>query len=193
MLALQTGIQLDTRMVEFAGIMEEGIALSKESYRYDVETGRLYIAHLESSAQNIRAGAVLFTLQLKSVESGKLSKAISLNQQNFENYVVDNQANPTYLNLRIHDEMEALTVNQNTPNPFADYTEVKYFIADDGKVEISIYDNAGILIYNQIRQCNAGVNQLRIDREQLGDKRGVFFLHIATGERKEIKKLLRLN
>lgn len=192
-LALQTGIQLDTRMVEFAGIMEEGVALSKESYRYDVETGRLYIAHLESSVQNMRAGAVLFTLQLKSVESGKLSKAISLNLPDFENYVVDNQANPTYLNLRIHDEMEALTVNQNTPNPFADYTEVKYFIADDGKVEISIYDNAGILIYNQIRQCNAGVNQLRIDREQLGDKRGVFFLHIATGERKEIKKLIRLN
>ncbi len=193
MLALQTGFQLDNKTVEFAGILEEGIALAKDEYRYDVQTGRLYIAHVESRTQQLRAGAVLFTLQLKTIESGKLSKAVGLGIPEFEDYIVDGQVKQSYLNLRIHDEMEALTVNQNTPNPFAEYTEVKFFIADEGKVEIAIYDNSGILIYNQVRHCSAGVNQLRIDREQLGDKRGVFFLHIATGERKEIKKLLRLN
>ncbi|MBK7007997.1 MAG: T9SS type A sorting domain-containing protein [Saprospiraceae bacterium] len=191
--AIQTGLKIDTRHLEFAGIMDESIVLPKESYRYDLNTGMLYIAHLESSPLNLRPGAVLFILQFKTLESGKLSKALSLDATVFENFLVDENIAPVYLNVRMSDDLEALTVNQNTPNPFAEYTEVKYFIADDGMVEITIYDNAGIKIFNQVRHCNAGVNQLRIDREQLGDKRGVFFLHIATGERKEIKKLLRLN
>gem|GEM_PF-3020839 len=191
--AIQTGLKIDTRHLEFAGIMDESIVLPKESYRYDLSTGMLYIAHLESSPLNLRPGAVLFILQFKTLESGKLSKALSLDATVFENFLVDENIAPVYLNARMSDDLEALTVNQNTPNPFAEYTEVKYFIADDGMVEITIYDNAGIKIFNQVRHCNAGVNQLRIDREQLGDKRGVFFLHIATGERKEIKKLLRLN
>lgn len=191
--AIQTGIKIDTRNLEFAGIMDESIALPKESYRYDLNTGMLYIAHLESTPVELRPGAVLFILQFKTIERNKLSKVLSLETAAYENFLVDVNIEPVYLNVRMSDDLEALTVSQNTPNPFADYTEVKYFIADDGMVEITIYDNAGSKIFNQVRHCTAGVNQLRIDREQLGDKRGVFFLHIATGERKEIKKLLRLN
>ncbi|MBK8700871.1 MAG: HYR domain-containing protein [Saprospiraceae bacterium] len=190
---LQLGFKFDTDLLEFTGIMEEQLTLSKEEYTYNVVKGELKMAIVQKSPLSVRSGGVLFILQFKSKKSGKLSQSIAMIENGFDQAWVNTSYEQRQLLMRIENGMEALTVQQNTPNPFVDQTDVKFFVAEDAKVEISIFDNTGSRIYSQVRPYGAGVNQLRIDKEQLGDRKGVFFLHIATGERKEIKKLLRMN
>ena len=190
---LQMEMKIDGEVLDFVGIMNEEMNLSKDDYNYDQNSGILNLLKLYQKPLAVKEGGVLFTLQFRTLKSGKLSKCIALTDTPLKNNIVDENDKEVRLIIRFLDGMEALTVNQNTPNPFIDHTDVKFFIAEDGKVEISIYDNNGIKFYNNVQSYSSGVNMLRIDREQLGDRKGVFFLHVATGERKEIKKLLRLD
>ncbi|MFM2394152.1 MAG: hypothetical protein RLZZ546_2134, partial [Bacteroidota bacterium] len=134
-----------------------------------------------------------FTLQLKTSSKGKLSESIELSNEKINALISDDKDILYKANLNYSNGYETLNVSQNIPNPFAEQTDVKFFIAESGLVEISIYDNNGKVIHSQIKNYNGGVNQIRIDKDQLGDLKGVFYLHIATGEKKEIKKMIRLN
>jgi Dockerin type I domain len=189
--ALQMQMIIDKDVLDFRGIMAEGIALDEEDYYYNSNTGELRIVNLNRSNVNIKAGAVLFTLQFKAKAPEKLSRV--LNALGKGNFFVNENVSQSELVLRYADDTEALIVNQNVPNPFEDYTDVKYFLAEKSKVEMTIYNASGLAIYNGILEGRAGENVQRIDGQQLGGNTGVFFLHIATGERREIKKLLRLN
>lgn len=189
---IQMSLKLDKNL-DFHGILNESLNLENADYHFDPESHTLNLSYFNTETTPIRENGVLFTIQLKSNSKGKLSESINLNQSKLEAQVSDERDELYKANLVYSNGYEVLNVSQNVPNPFAEQTDVKFFLAETGLVEISIYDNSGKLIHNQIKNYSGGVNQIRIDKDQLGDLRGVFYLHIATGEKKEIKKMLRLN
>jgi hypothetical protein len=190
---LQLGLDIDVNNLDFVGVMNDGLSLSDEDFHYNKSTGKLKIAYANNKQVNVKNGGDLFVLQLKAKKNGRLSESLSLTKDKYNQQIIDETLKVSELNIRYHDGIEALSVSQNSPNPFNDFTDVKFFIAEASKVEFKIYNNAGIEIYNNIKEFPRGLNQIRVDADQLGNSKGVFFLHIATGERKEIKKLLRVN
>ncbi len=189
--ALQLMVNLDKNMLDFVGVMAEDIMIEENDYHYNTLTGELRIINVNKRAQSLKEGRALFTLQFKAKGSGKLSAALEV--KSIASFVLNSSDLQEEIALRFSDNSEPLLVNQNVPNPFEDFTDVKFKLAEDSKVEMTIYDGSGMTIYNNVASYKSGENQIRIDRQQLGSKTGVFFLHIATGEKREIKKLLRLN
>ncbi len=189
--AMQLNIIINNDILEFRGVMAEGIALNEEDYHYNTATGELRIVNINTKSVNLKQDAVLFTLQFKAKAADKLSQVINTTASG--NFVLSDKDEAMDLTLRYADEIEPLVVNQNVPNPFESYTDVKYFLSDKSKVELTIYNASGLSIFNSMIEGKVGENTLHIDREQLGENTGIFFLHLATGERREIRKLLRLN
>lgn len=191
--ALQLNFKLDKNSVKFQGIMSEGLDISKDNYFYNEETGMLTIAYYNETKTELSQNTILFTLQLSTLDKNKLANAIAVTNAHISNEAYNSNDEKYEAVLRYSDNMEALSVSQNTPNPFSDQTEVKFFIYDDALVEVSIFDNSGAKVYNSVKSFKGGMNKLTIGKEELGDARGVFYLHISTGERNEIKKMIRIN
>ena len=59
-------------------------------------------------------------------------------------------------------------------------------------LEISVFNQAGIKVYNNYANYSAGMNQIEINDQKLNNENGVFYLHIAGAEMKEIVKLIRI-
>lgn len=188
--ALQMQMIIDKDVLDFRGIMSEGISLNEEDYYYNSSTGELRIVNLNKSNVSVKAGAVLFTLQFKAKAPDKLSRVF--NALGKGNFVVSDDLSQSDLVLRYADDTEALVVNQNVPNPFEDYTDVKYFLAEKSKVEMTIYNASGLVIYNGILEGRAGENVQRIDGQQLGGNTGVFFFAHCHRRKKRNQKTIAI-
>jgi hypothetical protein len=189
--AIQLDLKIDVQSLDFVGIMSEGIAVNEDDYHYNPSTGVLRLINMNNKPIQLRQDATLFTIQLKAKKNGKLSEVISPSASG--NFVLNAADETNEIMLRFMNNSDALIVDQNVPNPFEDHTDVKFILAEDGKVEMAIYNSAGLNIYNNVSNYKSGEHNIRIDKNQLDDNVGVFFLHLSTGEKREIKKLLRLN
>ncbi len=91
---------------------------------------------------------------------------------------------------------EVLTLKGNFPNPFIDYTEIKYVLPQKGKVEINIYNLAGqkvITLYQGIQ--DTGWQAVRWDgimRTGIRVGPGVYFYRINWREKVVTKKMIVL-
>ncbi|MCX6272836.1 MAG: T9SS type A sorting domain-containing protein, partial [Bacteroidetes bacterium] len=59
-------------------------------------------------------------------------------------------------------------LGQNIPNPFNRYTEIPYYLPEDGKVTIKVFDMLGKVVMNLADEIqNSGTHQVRIDENNL--------------------------
>ncbi|MEN6363402.1 MAG: family 16 glycosylhydrolase [Bacteroidales bacterium] len=92
----------------------------------------------------------------------------------------------------INEVNETQNILQNYPNPFKDNTELKYNIAKDENVNLSIYDINGRKLKELVNEFkNAGAYTLKINSTVIGGD-GVYFCKLETANKVSTIKLIVL-
>lgn len=79
-------------------------------------------------------------------------------------------------------------LNQNFPNPFNPLTQINYYIAKDGLVNISVYNINGQLVKELINEFKTS-GEYKVDFDGTLIASGVYFYTIRSGEFTDTKRL----
>ncbi|MEE9410971.1 MAG: T9SS type A sorting domain-containing protein, partial [Candidatus Heimdallarchaeota archaeon] len=79
----------------------------------------------------------------------------------------------------------------NTPNPWAEYTNINFYLPKSMDVEFAIYDLAGRKLITKNGNYNEGLNTIIIEQSELNAD-GVLYYEIKTSTRKIVKKMIAL-
>ena len=88
----------------------------------------------------------------------------------------------------------ALTVSQNSPNPFNPSTDIRYTLRRDSRVTVTILTPAGRQVATLVDDEQVvGVHSVRWDgRDRLGQQAasGVYFCRLVAGSFMETRKMM---
>ena len=95
-----------------------------------------------------------------------------------EAYGVDGKVKGLNLSKRIKDDA-GISDLQVSPNPFSDYTLVNFYSANTGNAFLRVYDAKGQEVFFEKFSLQKGLNQMRINKEQLAEANGLFFVTVS--------------
>lgn len=137
----------------------------------------------------------LFVLRGRATKKGLLSDMLSMSRDQSKAYKLGFEYEAFDINLSgVQDEEKpfSLSLNQNQPNPFSDYTMIQFSLPLKTKARIELFSSSGkLLLYKQING-QQGVNQVEIQKEDLEYSGLIYYSLIANGER-ITKRMIRTN
>ena len=100
---------------------------------------------------------------------------------------------PTPVGGRLDKVKDAVTPElfQNKPNPFYSGTEISFYLPNDGKAELVIYDVTGKELKSVKGMFDAGYHEIEIERNELPSY-GVYFYTLRTGSFMDTKQMILL-
>jgi hypothetical protein len=84
------------------------------------------------------------------------------------------------------------TLFQNVPNPFSDITTVSFNAENDGKIELSVMDISGKVIYQTNNNYSKGQHQVVITKDQLNGIAGVYYIQMKSNHVTSTKKMIMI-
>ena len=82
----------------------------------------------------------------------------------------------------------SVRLEQNVPNPFADRTEIKYFLDMPGMVEISVSNMIGQEVFSTRHLGNSGENIFEFNAHELNE--GIYIYSVDTGNYTLTKRMV---
>lgn len=126
--------------------------------------------------------AALFSITVRAHASGLLSDMIKKNDnwlpteayvgEAFDIKQVDLLFSPH------NSTQQTFSLDQNSPNPFNNKTDINFTITKEGVVSLHIYDDLGRLVYFKNKAAAKGKNTFTIDREELNET-GVYYYSVS--------------
>jgi hypothetical protein len=186
---LQLKIKLDPSKAKFEGVYSDKIDLD---YEYEEQTGMLKVIGLPISQVDIHSQESVFKLKVKGIQSSKISELLQKIDDKDNFYINENDQAIRY-NINFNEADKALTMDQNQPNPFSNHTEIEFALNKESLVNITIYNATGSKVFEQNVNYKSGKNTLRINKEDLANQVGIFYVYMSSGENREVKKIMRIN
>ena len=87
---------------------------------------------------------------------------------------------------------EKFTLYAAYPNPFNPETNIRYYIAQNSKVTISIYSQLGMLVFKQSKELNQGMQSFKwnaTSSKSVSLTSGIYYLTISDGIENLTQKL----
>jgi hypothetical protein len=81
------------------------------------------------------------------------------------------------------------TLFQNSPNPFSDMTVISFNMKETSDAILTIYDNAGKLVYRQNRLFFTGLNNIPVERN-LFQSAGTYTFSLQTAHAAATRQLI---
>jgi hypothetical protein len=78
---------------------------------------------------------------------------------------------------------------QNTPNPVANETSIRFNLPSESNAKLTIYDVQGKVVLVKQGEFNAGVNEFRVSKSEL-NANGVLYYRLDTPEHSGTKKMI---
>lgn len=192
MAGYQLSLSFDTEQLELVE-MERGAAGTQRFNTTDLDDGFIHTAW-HRSPDNEAAGPsddILFSLILRARENVRLSEALRITPRGLPAEAVGPAAERYQLALEFKTPTVVPTefaVAQNSPNPFRQQTQIRYFLPEAATVELRITDVNGQLLRRIRTEGAAGENRLEIAREDLAS--GILFYSLTDGKNSITRKML---
>ncbi len=136
----------------------------------------------------------LFSLTLLAAADAKLSEVLSLTDRatRTEGYSTTGDIRNLVLNFgstTVATEA-AFELLQNTPNPFAASTEIRFNLPVAADATLTVQDVTGKVVLVRIIEANAGFNKTVISRREVGGSAGVLTYTLTAGEYTATRKMV---
>jgi hypothetical protein len=190
--AMQMEFVLDPRRVILEGIKSDIFTLSEQDYTYDPSTGKVRVVHLPQEVTDMSSIENFLTLNVMPLADAAVSEVLKLATSEENSFINEQDENITF-ELFFKDAEKILSVDQNQPNPFSNYTDIKFQLSIASEVQTTIVNSTGVKVFESKMGYSAGQNNLRISKEDLGGTTGIFYVYISTGEERAVKKIMRFN
>ena len=93
---------------------------------------------------------------------------------------------------RTTDKSESFNLYQNFPNPFDDFTIVRFDLPSDAPAVINVYNVSGRKIYSRSGDFRRGINQIELRKEELKEP-GILYLEIISDQYRASKKMMLMD
>ena len=189
-----SGLQLDLSLDGMTILdVKEEILLINESVSYIVNDG-IRISYEHKNREVIPSAASLFTLSVRANFDGMLRDMISINDNQFTSESYDLDLNINDLGLRWQEDVSngyQFGVSQNQPNPWQNATSIDVKMPKKGKVNFTIFDISGKVIYQNIMNLESGINKIRLTKDMLLSS-GVMFYEVEYDNEVIRKKMFNV-
>ncbi len=106
-----------------------------------------------------------------TAQSGSAIEALSLRNKDTEDYIL----------------------YQNRPNPFADRTQIQFYLPENTNIKLTVFNIAGKKLTGTEGNFNKGLHQYEIQSNQLENSSGVIYYQLKTENFVATKKMILLN
>jgi hypothetical protein len=192
LIGTQFALAFDPSVVAFTTI-RPGVLDIKAFHMNEIHAagGKVYVSMDAASGVQIREGDVLFTIEFRSLSSGK-SNVFGFDNQWFASEMYDNDASARMLELTTDQEVSgesAFMLFQNKPNPFKDETSISFSLEASSEVVLRIMDVTGRIVLKQSGKMDKGFHKIQVNAAMLG-KTGVFYYQIEASGQSATKKMI---
>ncbi len=188
----QFTMELDRNKVEIAGI-DYGVAKAENFGVFKREGVITTSWNRKAGAEN--GDAILFTLKLKAVGAGSLSEALKVSSRYTANEAYNEAGDFLTVALNFGSSNLASVrpeLLQNTPNPFAEQTQIGFFLPEASEARLTIRDAKGSIVYRLKANYSKGWSQVTIKQSDL-KAAGVLYYSLDTPNFTDTKKMVLLN
>jgi len=134
-----------------------------------------------------------FTLKVMAKDPSKLSEMLSLATDYSKAKVYDSDGDLYELKLTFNGEAkEKLRLFQNTPNPFGEVTNIRFYLPADAITTLSVFNLNGQIQKTIQAYFPKGMNTIPILKSDL-NLSGVYYYKLATGNQSVIRKMMLID
>lgn len=187
----QFTVDYDQTLVSFKDIkMGKSSVLTDENFGIHAADGKITVSWHSADLTQFSSNNALFSIEFMSKGKGLISDAIDLNSTitKAEAYVGENVLDVKLLNRESSTDGRLL-VYQNTPNPFANSTEINFGIPQSGEVSLTVHSLTGQVMYQLDKYYNAGSHTITLNRENL-DYTGVLYYTVQFAGDSQTKQMI---
>ena len=187
----QYTLSFDQNSIE---LLDVEYALAQEinfGYRY-VDQGLITSSWNQNAALN--GEDRLYSITIKAKEDIALSQVIDITSRLTTAEAYDKGYNDLAVKLKFTepiDIVEAFVLEQNSPNPFRSYTDIRFNLPTAEQVNLNVYDINGRLLKRIRGDYPKGEHLIRLDGSDLIE--GVMYYEIEAGGYRAIKKMMKIN
>jgi hypothetical protein len=147
--------------------------------------GKIRLSWNNESVQKV-TDVVNLTFVVKA--NTKISEALSMSEFASQAYNEDLESIDIAIRSNKKDS-QSFELMQNTPNPFAETTEISFIIPQSSKVSLTVYDVKGRSVIKHSENYESGKNTISINRRDLGIS-GVYYYTLEAGSNFATKKMV---
>lgn len=85
-------------------------------------------------------------------------------------------------------DLTKFDVEQNSPNPFAESSEIRFSTVDNSNIEFKVFNMLGAVIYNKNFKTSKGINTIKIEANSFAP--GVYIYSITNGDKTITKRMI---
>ncbi len=184
---LQATISLEAAQGNFVGLEAAGLDMDNSNYAIHKDGSAVSLSWNTAEAIDFDKNEVLFYILMEGAGSNNFT--LAKDGMTAETYL-DGQAGTLDLETRTNAAIvQSLTVSQNQPNPWSDYTEINYNLTQASKVVLTVFDIQGRQAFTQTENVTAGKHSIRIASSDLSGS-GIYTYILQTDNETVRKKML---
>ncbi len=191
----QFTLQFDTEVLDFVGVQEEALALSKYTFGMSrLESGILTASWHTLEHQNLEEDAVLFSLVFATKSNELLSKTMKMNSKWTSAEAYRGNGENLGVTLQFNGEngiLSSFELYQNRPNPFYSATIVSFSLPETQEATLKLYDISGGLLKVITDVYPKGLNQVEVYGKDLPTK-GTIIYQLQTANDIATRKMILL-
>ena len=181
----QMSLAFDNTALEFVGI--EGANIDDSNYRL----GENYVNVSYSNPGQALASDQIFTINMIAKADGTTQDLVVINNKTMSAEVyTDGEIKTPVITTKAASSLEFGNL-MNTPNPFAEFTNVSLSLEEAGPAEMLVHDAQGRIVYRENMQFDQGENNFRLYTDHLGSQ-GVYYLTIKTDQNTATIKMVAI-
>ena len=140
-------------------------------------------------------GTARFALRLKSTQAGILKDMLRIGgditpEEAYLPATADREAMMADIDLRFSEMLADFQLFQNQPNPASDYTDIAFYLPADASATLTVFDNAGRVVFSKSGNYKKGDNKERVDLTTRAP--GILYYQLQAGGFCAIRKMVRL-
>lgn len=189
--AAQWTIDVDPADMEILEVSSDYLSNVDQALAIAEDHARL--AWFDAKTSTVGDNEVLMTIKAKVNKTALLSDVFDINGSELVHVAYGRGDQPKSIAFEILDVAEsAVTLYQNSPNPFTDFTSISFDLAKAGNVRIELRDAGGKLISAHQGDYTAGTHNYNVSSRDVDPNVGVILYSITTDGKTITKKMLRL-
>ena len=170
--------------------LKEGIATNEHFGKMFLDRGQLTTSW--NQVGELEKATPMFTLVLQAKTAGQLSEVIQLSSDLTVKEAYSSSNELMDVNLAFQASTSNFSLYQNTPNPFKDFTTIRFDLDRSSFVQLNIFDVSGQLVESIKGNFEKGLNEVRVSKIDLSGN-GIYFYHLETENHIAKKRMILID
>ncbi len=189
---IQHTLMVDPNLAEIVTVSSDNDLVSQSNFNIiDQKNGLINVSWHRASGADLDSEN-LFKLTLLIKEETYVSDILSIDESGLRSEAYFEGSAPASVGILYRDsevDQRALSLYQNAPNPWTDYTDIRFYTPEATEYTLNVYDINGKLLMSRNDSAVKGNNTITLDNGQF-EVGGVMYYELIASNTRLINKML---